>query len=94
MSLRVSPGAKRTRIVGEYGDRLKIQVNAPPEGGRANARLIQALAQWLAVPEAKISIVAGANARDKVIAIEGLGPEEARGRLVRAQEGQGRGRGG
>jgi len=85
LALRVVPGAKQTRIAGEYGDRLKIHVNAPPEGGRANARLVRALAAWLAVAESQISIIAGESTRDKVVAVRGLEGAEVRERLARVQ---------
>lgn len=95
LALRVVPGAKQTRIAGEYGDRLKICVNAPPEGGRANARLIQALAAWLDVAEARISIITGENTRDKVVAVQGLQGAEIQERLARVQErAPAKGRGG
>lgn len=86
LALRVVPGAKQTRIAGRYGDRLKVQVNAPPEGGRANARLIQALAAWLEVSEAHVRIIAGESTRDKVVAVEGLEGAEVRERLAGALE--------
>ena len=34
--VKAVPGAKREEIAGALGDRLKIRVAQPPEGGRAN----------------------------------------------------------
>jgi uncharacterized protein len=37
LSLRVSPGAKRTEIEGPYGENaIKLKVAAPPLDGKAN----------------------------------------------------------
>ena len=33
--VKVVPGASRTKVVGVLGDRLKVAVAAPPEGGKA-----------------------------------------------------------
>ena len=34
--LKVVPGASRSGVAGLLGDRLKVRVAAPPEGGKAN----------------------------------------------------------
>ena len=47
--MKVVPGASRTRLAGQLGDALKVAVAAPPEAGKANAALIELLAQVFAV---------------------------------------------
>ncbi len=81
LKVRASPGSKVERIVGVYGDALKIAVQAPPEKGRANERLLEVLAEALGLPARALSLVAGATARDKVVGIEGLAPAEVVARL-------------
>lgn len=72
ISVRVSPGARRTEVVGRHGDGWRIRVAAPPERGRANEALVEHLAGLLAVPRAAVRLVAGAGSRDKVVEIDGL----------------------
>lgn len=82
LALRVSPGARRTAVVGRYGDAWKVAVTAPPERGRANADVVRLLARALDVPPACVTLVKGSAARDKVIEIEGITTEEAERRLA------------
>jgi uncharacterized protein len=81
LRIRVSPGARRTEIVGRHGEAWKVRVAAPPEGGRANRALIEVLAARLRLPSAGLTLVAGRSARDKVVELHGLGAEEADRRL-------------
>ena len=41
ISVRVSPGARRTEVVGRHGGGWRVRVAAPPERGRANEALIE-----------------------------------------------------
>jgi uncharacterized protein (TIGR00251 family) len=81
LQLRVSPGASRTAIVGRHGRGWKVRVAAPPEGGRANDAVVRLLADALALPQRDVAIVSGHAARDKVVAVAGIGPAEAERRL-------------
>jgi uncharacterized protein (TIGR00251 family) len=81
LDLRVSPGAARSAVVGRYGQAWKLRVAAPPEGGRANASVVELLATSLDVRRPDVRIVAGAGSRDKVVEISGLTLEEAERRL-------------
>jgi uncharacterized protein (TIGR00251 family) len=77
----VAPGAARATVVGRYGSAWKVRVTAPPENGKANEAVMQLLAATLRVPRGDIEIVSGHGARDKIVALAGLGTEEIEQRL-------------
>lgn len=78
LGVRVKPGARRERVVGAYGDRLKVEVKAPPERGRANAAVCALLARVLAT--ADVAISSGQTSPDKTVRL-GLSPAATRARL-------------
>jgi uncharacterized protein (TIGR00251 family) len=71
-AVKAVPGASRSRVVGTLGDALKVQVAAPPEGGKANAALCELLAVAFAVPARAVAVVSGASSPRKVVAIAGV----------------------
>ena len=68
-AVRVQPGAKRDGIVGIYGDALKVAVSAPAADGKANAALVEVLAQEFEVRRSDVEIVSGATSRSKVVRV-------------------------
>ena len=89
VGIRVIPSAARTEMRGVYGDRLKVAVSAPPEAGKANARLIQALAGWLELRVDDVRVESGHAGRDKVVAFSGMMEDELRDKLNRLLRGAG-----
>jgi uncharacterized protein len=79
-SVRVSPRASRNAISGLLGEgektTLKIALHAPPVDGRANAALIEFLAQVFDVPRAAIGVVSGQQSRNKVVCVHGRRADE------------------
>ena len=80
LAVKAQPGAKRVQIgpvlpaapaPGWPEARLKIAINAAPEDGKANAAIIAALADWLGVKPAAITLTAGATSREKKFLITG-----------------------
>lgn len=90
MGVRVSPGTKRTRVLSAYGGRLKVQIGAPPQDGRANECLLEAVADWLQVPVAYVTLKSGYKSRDKVVAVRGLDAASVEERLQRLLDSVGR----
>jgi uncharacterized protein len=70
LALRVQPGARRSALVGEQGDRLKVAVQAPPVDGKANQALLRYLARCLDLRPGAVHLVAGAGSRDKSVRID------------------------
>ncbi len=67
--VKAVPGSSRDRLAGALGDRLKVCVAAPPEGGKANAAIAAMLADALGVPERSIVLRAGGSTPIKVFAV-------------------------
>ncbi len=76
LAVRAQPGAKKTAIVGVYGERLaaqlKIAVHAPPIEGRANVALVEFLAETFSVSKSAVELTAGEFSRSKVFLLRGV----------------------
>ncbi|MGB2984455.1 MAG: DUF167 domain-containing protein [Phycisphaerae bacterium] len=81
LPVKIVPGASRTRYVGEWGERAKLAVAAPPEKGKANKALISFLAKLLAVRKSNVTVVAGRTSSVKIIRIERVTADAVRAAL-------------
>ena len=79
--VRVSPGARRTELVGRHGEAWKVRVAAEPERGRANEAVLDLLSRELELPRRAVSLVSGHAAREKVVRLEGIDRAESERRL-------------
>lgn len=71
LHLKVIPKSSRDRVVGWVGDRLKIQVTAAPERGKANEAVTDVLAATLGIPRGRVRIVGGETSPLKTVDIDG-----------------------
>ncbi len=71
LSVKVVPRASRNEVVGEQGGALKVRLTAPPVEGAANEALVELLAGHFGVRRSKVRILRGANARLKLVEIDG-----------------------
>jgi hypothetical protein len=89
LAVRAQPGAKKTAIIGVYGEgasaQLKVAVQAPPVEGRANSALIAFLAETFALPKNKVEIVSGELSRSKVFMLRGVSFAQAKVILAQLQ---------
>jgi uncharacterized protein YggU (UPF0235/DUF167 family) len=77
----VSPGARRSEVVGRLGDAWKLRVRSAPERGRANDEVSELLARTLRLLARDVRVVSGHASRDKLVEVDGLTVEEAERRL-------------
>jgi len=82
LELLVQPRASRTRVAGEHGGRLKIQLAAPPVDGEANAALVEFLAGALGVRRAEVAILRGEAGRRKTVRVAGASAAAAEAALL------------
>jgi uncharacterized protein len=80
--VRAQPGARRNAIVGVHAGALRVAVSAPPEKGKANAAIEALLAEALGCKASAVALISGEASRQKRFLIEGVSPEELRGRLA------------
>ena len=78
MDISVVPRASRTRLVGEWNGRLKIQLNAPPVDGEANKALVALLSKTFRLRKGAVMIVAGETNRKKRVRLAGLELDQAK----------------
>ena len=79
--MRVSPGARRSAVVGRLGDSWTPRVRAAPDRGGANDEVIALLARTLGLSARDVRIVSGHTSRDKIVELDGLTIEDAERRL-------------
>ena len=69
--VQVVPRASRDRLGPVHGDRLKVQLTAPPVDGAANDALVELLAKSLGRRRGDVAIVRGQTGRKKTIRVAG-----------------------
>ena len=83
LTLHIQPGAKKTEVAGLYGDALKIRLAAPPVDGKANAALIEFVAERLGLTKSSVRLKSGQTSRRKVLTVDDA-PADTAQRLLGA----------
>ncbi len=83
LAVRVTPRASRNEIVEVMDDgTVKVRLAAAPADEESNDALLNYLSEILGVPRTKLDIVAGAQGRDKLVAVMDMDTETAHSRIV------------
>ena len=69
LPVAVQPRASRNAVAGIHGNALKLLLTAPPVEGAANAACLHFLADLLGISRARLSVIKGMKARQKLIRI-------------------------
>ena len=72
LEVRVQPRASRTGFAGLLGERLRVRLTAPPVDGRANAALVEFVADACGLPRARVTLERGVTGRDKCLRLHGM----------------------
>lgn len=72
IAVKAVPGASRDAVAGRLGERLKVRVAAPPEGGKANKAICALLAAELGVRASDAEVVQGHGRAEKVVRVAGV----------------------
>jgi len=81
VGIRVTPRSRKDEIGEVRSGRLCVRTTAPPVGGAANERVVEIIANAAGVRRSAVSILSGAQSRDKRLLVEGLSADELRRRL-------------
>jgi hypothetical protein len=80
--LKVVPGSRSDAIVGALGERVKVKVSSPPEGGKANRAVCDLIADSLRIDARRVEIIKGSTSAEKTVRVVGLTAEQAQAMLL------------
>ena len=78
IGVRVQPRAGRNKILGVHGGCLKLAIAAAPVEGEATRQCLRYLAEIFNVALVAISLLTGAQSRNKVFRIAGMDAAQCR----------------
>ena len=82
--VRAKPKASRNGLAGVHAGRLKVAVTAAPEKGKANAAVLEVLADALDLKRSQLSLASGETDPSKAILVTGVTADDLRTRIAAA----------
>jgi uncharacterized protein len=77
LHVRLTPRVGREALTAA-GDGFAARVRAPPVDGRANEELLRLVATRAGVPRGRVELARGDRARQKVVRVHGVAPDDLR----------------
>lgn len=74
IQVKVQPRSRKPVIIKTGPGKYKVKVSSPPEKGKANREVVEALSDYFQCPPSMINIIRGKKSQKKWIEI----PDEAR----------------
>lgn len=81
VTVKATPRASKSEIIGAETDWLRVRVQAPPVDGKANAALVELFAETFALPKRSVEIITGDTSRLKRVKLHGVAATDADTRL-------------
>ncbi len=82
LRVKAQPNARKAGIFGEHAGSLKVGVTVAPEKGKANAAILEVLAEVLGCRGSGLILLSGETSREKRFLVLDLEPETLRQRLA------------
>ena len=82
LAVQAQPGARRNGLVGIHAGRLKVAVTQIAERGKANAAIVEVLADGLRLKRSQIRLISGPTNPQKRFLISGVSEDDLRQRLL------------
>jgi uncharacterized protein (TIGR00251 family) len=85
LHLKAKPNGRRNQLAVAPNGTVTVRLNAPAQDGKANACLLEYLAEVFGVSKSSVTLLSGHTAPFKKVAISGLGEAEFVAVLARFQ---------
>lgn len=82
LTVKVTPRAKKSEIVGADPEWLRVRLQAPPVDGKANAELTALFAKTFGLRKSAVEILTGDTSRLKRIKLLGVSAETVTARMA------------
>ncbi len=70
ISIQIKPGSKKIGVEIISETEWIVRVKEPPIEGKANAAMIEAIAEKLKIPKSKVKLLQGMKSKNKIVEIE------------------------